>query len=33
VFYVGDIFGHKILDLDKLENIRERLRIAIDEWV
>ncbi|NVN91045.1 MAG: [protein-PII] uridylyltransferase [Desulfuromonadales bacterium] len=33
VFYVRDIFGQKILDEDKLENIRESLRIAIDEWV
>jgi len=33
VFYVLDIFGQKILEADKLENIRERLRTAIDEWV
>ena len=33
VFYVLDIFGQKIVDSDKLENIRERLRTAIDEWV
>lgn len=33
VFYVRDIFGDKITDEGKLENIRDRLRTAIDEWV
>ena len=33
VFYVRDIFGHKILAEDKLEEIRKQLRTAIDEWV
>jgi [protein-PII] uridylyltransferase len=32
VFYVRDIFGQKILDEEKLENIRDRLETAIDEW-
>jgi [protein-PII] uridylyltransferase len=33
VFYVRDVFGHKITEAEKLEEIRERLRTAIDEWV
>ncbi len=33
VFYVRDIFGLKITDAAKLEQIRKRLRTAIDEWV
>ncbi len=31
VFYVRDIFGHKIVDPKKLEQIRKRLLKAIDE--
>ncbi len=31
VFYVRDIFGHKIVDVKKLEQIRKRLLKAIDE--
>jgi [protein-PII] uridylyltransferase len=30
VFYVKDIFGHKISDADKLEEIRKELLQAID---
>lgn len=33
VFYVRDIFGHKITSDDKLSEIRSRLITAIDEWV
>jgi len=33
VFYVRDIFGHKIMAEDKLEEIKKQLRTAIDEWV
>jgi len=33
VFYVLDIFGQKIVEKDKLESIRERLKKSIDEWV
>jgi len=33
VFYVRDIFGHKITSEDKLNEIRARLVTAIDEWV
>jgi [protein-PII] uridylyltransferase len=33
VFYVRDIFGHKIYDPDKLERIKHTLVEAIDEWV
>ncbi|HEY3309313.1 MAG TPA: [protein-PII] uridylyltransferase [Desulfuromonadaceae bacterium] len=33
VFYVRDIFGHKILAGDKLEEIKARLIQAIDDWV
>lgn len=33
VFYIRDIFGQKILADDKLEEIKNRLRTAIDEWV
>ncbi|MEI6208354.1 MAG: [protein-PII] uridylyltransferase [Desulfuromonadales bacterium] len=33
VFYVRDIFGHKIHNVDKLAEIRGRLKTAIDEWV
>lgn len=33
VFYVRDIFGHKITSEDKLTEIRARLVTAIDEWV
>ncbi|ABK98963.1 [protein-PII] uridylyltransferase [Pelobacter propionicus] len=33
VFYVRDIFGHKIMDEAKLESVRERLKSAIDGWV
>ncbi len=33
VFYVRDIFGQKIVDEAKLEDIRDRLRDAIDGWV
>ena len=33
VFYVRDIFGHKILAGDKLEEIKARLVQAIDDWV
>jgi [protein-PII] uridylyltransferase len=32
VFYVRDIFGHKIHSEDKLAEIRSRLVTAIDEW-
>ncbi|RNC69578.1 MAG: [protein-PII] uridylyltransferase [Desulfuromonadales bacterium] len=31
VFYVKDIFGHKITNSDRLEEIRERLRRAVEE--
>lgn len=31
VFYVRDIFGHKLLDPDKLQEIRSRLLQSIDE--
>jgi [protein-PII] uridylyltransferase len=33
VFYVRDIFGHKIHGEDKLAEIRSKLMTAIDEWV
>ena len=33
VFYVRDIFAHKIVAADKLADIRSRLITAIDEWV
>jgi [protein-PII] uridylyltransferase len=33
VFYVRDIFGHKVLDDAKLAEIRQCLVSAIDEWV
>jgi [protein-PII] uridylyltransferase len=33
VFYVRDIFGHKIHTEEKLAEIRSRLITAIDEWV
>ena len=33
VFYVRDIFGHKITSEDKLTEIRSKLITAIDEWV
>lgn len=33
VFYVRDIFGHKITAEEKLEEIKSRLLTAIDEWV
>jgi [protein-PII] uridylyltransferase len=33
VFYVRDIFGHKIMVPDKLNEICTRLMTAIDEWV
>ena len=33
VFYVRDIFGHKILEQDKLNDICCKLKTAIDEWV
>lgn len=33
VFYVRDIFGHKIFEQDKLEKIKTTLSEAIDEWV
>ena len=33
VFYVRDIFGHKITSEDKLTEIRNKLITAIDEWV
>ncbi|MFA7404757.1 MAG: [protein-PII] uridylyltransferase [Pelobacteraceae bacterium] len=33
VFYVRDIFGHKIIAPDKLNEICSRLLTAIDEWV
>ncbi|MFZ2950591.1 MAG: ACT domain-containing protein, partial [Desulfuromonadaceae bacterium] len=33
VFYVRDIFGHKITDPDKLNEICGKLMTAIDEWV
>jgi [protein-PII] uridylyltransferase len=33
VFYVRDIFGQKIVAPEKLEEIKERLRTAINEWV
>lgn len=32
VFYVRDIFGHKITAEDKLVEIKDRLQTAIDEW-
>jgi len=32
-FYVRDIFGHKIHSTDKLAEIIEKLKTAIDEWV
>lgn len=32
VFYVKDIFGHKIFAQEKLEEIRTTLAAAIDEW-
>ncbi len=32
VFYVRDIFGHKITSEEKLEEIRASLSTAIDEW-
>ena len=31
VFYVKDIFGHKVTSDKKVEEIRERLLVAIDE--
>ncbi|HIJ81372.1 MAG TPA: [protein-PII] uridylyltransferase, partial [Desulfuromonadales bacterium] len=33
VFYVKDIFGHKVVSDEKLHDIRSRLMTAIDEWV
>jgi [protein-PII] uridylyltransferase len=33
VFYVRDIFGHKITAQDKLSEICSKMIIAIDEWV
>ena len=33
VFYVHNILGYKITDESELENVREQLRTAIDEWV
>jgi [protein-PII] uridylyltransferase len=33
VFYVRDIFGHKIIADDKLAEITSQLKTAIDEWV
>jgi len=33
VFYVRDIFGHKVTAEDKLEEIKNRLLNAITEWV
>ncbi len=33
VFYVRDIFGHKITSEDKLTEIRSKMIAAIDEWV
>ena len=33
VFYVRDIFGHKITDPEKLSEICSKLMTAIDEWV
>ncbi len=33
VFYVRDIFGHKITDPDKLNEICSKLMTAIDDWV
>jgi [protein-PII] uridylyltransferase len=33
VFYVRDIFGHKIIADDKLVEITSQLKTAIDEWV
>lgn len=33
VFYVRDIFGHKITSEDKLTEIRSKLITAIDEWI
>jgi [protein-PII] uridylyltransferase len=33
VFYVRDIFGHKITDPEKLNEICSRLMTAIDQWV
>ena len=33
VFYVRDIFGQKIMAADKLEEIKNRLKSSIDEWV
>jgi [protein-PII] uridylyltransferase len=33
VFYVRDIFGHKITAPEKLSEICSKLMIAIDEWV
>jgi [protein-PII] uridylyltransferase len=32
VFYVRDIFGHKIFSDEKLEEIRTTLSWAIDDW-
>jgi [protein-PII] uridylyltransferase len=32
VFYIKDIFGHKITAEDKLEEIKSILTVAIDEW-
>ena len=33
VFYVRDIFGQKIMDGEKLAEIKSRLNKAIDEWI
>jgi len=33
VFYVRDIFSHKVIDEEKLAEIKEQLCKAIDEWV
>ena len=32
VFYVRDIFGHKIVSEEKLEEVRTTLSWAIDDW-
>jgi [protein-PII] uridylyltransferase len=32
VFYVRDIFGHKIINDDKLSEVRTKLLKALDEW-
>jgi len=33
VFYVRDIFGHKVIAPEKLEELTTQLKAAIDEWV